>query len=144
MEPYIDPNLFYVPSDEPDVPLDIIGDGKGLKRASKFMFGVIVAIVLFIVLVVLATNHADAAQMSCSEREDVMTQLGGKYGEVTSAVGLANNGGLIELITSEDGSTWTLVVSMPNGPTCLLAAGENWTPVDRAQGEKYLKGKPTL
>ena len=78
---------------------------------------------------------AMAGQMSCSQRTDVLTQLGTKYKEAPSAIGLANNGGLIEVLTSDDGSTWTIILSMPNGTSCLLAAGENWQPIERiAQG----------
>lgn len=72
-----------------------------------------------------------AGNMACSDREDVLAQLGNKYKEAPSAVGLANNGGLIEVLTSDDGATWTIIVSMPNGTSCLLAAGENWQPVER-------------
>ena len=76
-----------------------------------------------------------AGNMACSQRDDVLAQLGNKYKEAPSAVGLANNGGLIEVLTSDDGATWTIIVSMPNGTSCLLAAGENWQPVERiAQG----------
>lgn len=76
-----------------------------------------------------------AGSMACSKRDDVLSQLGSKYKEAPSAIGLANNGGLIEVLTSDDGSTWTIIVSMPNGTSCLLAAGENWQPVERvAQG----------
>jgi hypothetical protein len=76
-----------------------------------------------------------ASPMACSKRADVLNQLGSKYKEAPSAVGLANNGGLIEVLTSDDGSTWTIIVSMPNGTSCLLAAGENWQPIERvAQG----------
>ncbi len=78
---------------------------------------------------------AMAGNMACSQRDDVLAQLGNKYKEAPSAVGLANNGGLIEVLTSDDGATWTIIVSMPNGTSCLLAAGENWQPVERvAQG----------
>ncbi len=76
-----------------------------------------------------------AGPTACSKRDDVLSQLGSKYKEAPSAVGLANNGGLIEVLTSDDGSTWTIIVSMPNGTSCLLAAGENWQPIERvAQG----------
>jgi hypothetical protein len=78
---------------------------------------------------------AMAGQMACSARDDVLTQLGSKYKEAPSAIGLANNGGLIEVLTSDDGSTWTIILSMPNGTSCLLAAGEDWQAVERiAQG----------
>lgn len=76
-----------------------------------------------------------AGQMPCSERNDVLSQLGSKYKEAPSAAGITNNGGLIEVLTSDDGSTWTIIMSMPNGTSCLLAAGENWQAVERvAQG----------
>lgn len=74
---------------------------------------------------------AQANQMACSKRADVVAQLGNKYQEAPSAVGLANNGGLIEVLTSGDGSTWTIILSMPNGTSCLLAAGESWQDVKR-------------
>ena len=80
-----------------------------------------------------------ANQMACSKRDDVVAQLGTKYQEAPSAVGLANNGGLIEVLTSGDGSTWTIILSMPNGTSCLLAAGESWQDVHRmAVGEPQI------
>lgn len=83
------------------------------------------SLILAAALVSLAAP-AMAEPMACSDRADVLAQLGNKYKEAPSAVGLANNGGLIEVLTSEDGATWTILVSMPNGTSCLLAAGENW------------------
>ena len=55
-----------------------------------------------------------------------MSQLENKYSEKPVAFGLANNGGAIEVLTTEDGSTWTIVITLPNGMTCLVAAGEDW------------------
>ncbi|MGH6931508.1 MAG: hypothetical protein ACREEE_03635 [Dongiaceae bacterium] len=82
---------------------------------------------------------AHAGEMACSKRTDVVGQLGTKYQEAPSAVGLANNGGLIEVLTSGDGSTWTIILSMPNGTSCLLAAGESWQNVKRiAAGEPQI------
>jgi hypothetical protein len=74
---------------------------------------------------------AQAGNMACGERADMLAQLGNKYKEAPSAVGLANNGGLIEVLTSADGATWTIIVSMPNGTSCLLAAGVKWQAVWR-------------
>lgn len=89
----------------------------------------------FVTAVALPLPAMAAGNMACSQRDDVLAQLGSKYKEAPSAVGLANNGGLIEVLTSDNGATWTIIVSMPNGTSCLLAAGENWQPVDHvAQG----------
>ena len=40
-------------------------------------------------------------------------------------MGLAPNGGVVEVLASENGS-WTLLVTMPDGHSCVIAVGENW------------------
>ena len=40
------------------------------------------------------------------------------------ALGLASNGGLLEVLTSGNGGTWTIILTMPNGVSCLVAAGK--------------------
>jgi hypothetical protein len=60
----------------------------------------------------------------CMARNDVHAQLDRKYAEVPVAVGLADNGAVLEIFTAKDGATWTVVMSLPNGMTCLIAAGE--------------------
>ncbi len=47
------------------------------------------------------------------------------------AVGVTNKGALVEVLTTGDGSTWTIIVSMPNGTSCLFAAGEGWRSMER-------------
>lgn len=82
---------------------------------------------------------ASAAPMPCSERDEVLAQLGNKYQEAPVSIGIANNGGLVEVLTSTDGSTWTIILSMPNGQSCLVAAGEDWQDVARVAA-----GEPTI
>ena len=60
------------------------------------------------------------------DRAEVVGKLGRDYAEQPTAMGLASNGGVIELFTSSDGATWTLVLTMPNGSSRLIAAGEGW------------------
>jgi hypothetical protein len=62
----------------------------------------------------------------CDARKEVLGHLAGKYHENPTALGLATNGGVVELLTAADGKTWTIVITLPNGQTCLVAAGENW------------------
>lgn len=75
--------------------------------------------------ITLASADAQAAP-ACGKRDDVLAQLSEKFREAPVGVGLASNGGLIELLTADTGTTWTLIVTMPNGPTCLVAAGRDW------------------
>jgi len=41
---------------------------------------------------------------------------------------------LVEVLTSDNGSTWTIIVSQPNGTNCLVAAGREWQDLPRAVG----------
>lgn len=67
-----------------------------------------------------------AAQTACSPRDNMVGHLAKKYGEVPVAIGVTNKGGLVEVLTTGDGNTWTIIVSMPNGTSCMVAVGEGW------------------
>ena len=46
-------------------------------------------------------------------------------------MGVAENGGLIEVLTSHQGDTFTIIVTTPDGKTCMVAAGADWHPLIR-------------
>ena len=80
-----------------------------------------------VALMLLVGAHASAsAQGVCTSHAEVTRQLHTKYAEARVALGLADNGGVVEVFSSGDGATWTLVLTMPNGVSCLLASGEAW------------------
>ena len=59
-------------------------------------------------------------------RPDGCRHLANKYSEAPVAVGMAENGGVIEVLTSTEGGTWTIIITMPDGTSCMVAAGEDW------------------
>lgn len=67
-----------------------------------------------------------SAQMACGDREEIIERLSGKFSEAPVAMGLSNTGGVIEVLSSAEGGTWSIIVTDPNGLSCLLAAGEYW------------------
>lgn len=69
---------------------------------------------------------AMAQQPLCTERSEVVNQLSSQYSEAPVAMGIANNGGVVEILSSQTGTSWTIILTMPNGVTCMIAAGENW------------------
>ena len=71
-----------------------------------------------------------SAQTICGKRGAFLTQLAKSHEEAPVAVGLLSNGSVIEVLASEDGS-WTMLVTHPNGATCVYAAGEAWETVAR-------------
>jgi predicted exporter len=66
------------------------------------------------------------AQSQWVDRKEVVEKLGAEYAEQPTAMGLASNGGVIELFTAPDGVTWTMVLTMPDGSSRLITAGESW------------------
>lgn len=66
---------------------------------------------------------------ACGPRKTVVDQLGREYSEVPVTRGVTSEGALMELLASPSG-TWTLLISLPNGQTCLAAAGESWEQLD--------------
>lgn len=63
---------------------------------------------------------------NCNTRERILAHLGKKYGEAPVAAGVIRNDGLIEILTTSDGSTWTIIVTSPQNQSCLVAVGEGW------------------
>ena len=47
------------------------------------------------------------------------------------AVGLSDSGYILEVLASEDGTTWTIMTTGPSGLTCIVQTGERWQPVAR-------------
>ncbi len=62
----------------------------------------------------------------CDQRAKVLGHLAQKYKEAPIAVGVTSSGGIVEVLTTGDGETWTIILSDPNGTSCLIAAGEGW------------------
>ena len=63
---------------------------------------------------------------ACGSRADILKNLSGEFDEQPVAIGLSEAGALIEVLASADGATWTLLLSLPSGVSCLVAAGQNW------------------
>ena len=79
----------------------------------------------FAVAATLASTPA-VAQAQCDSRDKILSTLSKKYSEEPIAVGLTSKGGLVEVLSTGDGNTWTIIMSTPDGKSCLVAAGEGW------------------
>jgi len=62
----------------------------------------------------------------CGKRDELLSHLSQKYSEQPVAMGLSTNGSVVEVLSSKTGGSFTIVYTMPNGMTCLMAAGSNW------------------
>ena len=77
-------------------------------------------------LLLLGAPPRASAQSVCTTHAQVMKQLDRRFSETPVAMGLADNGGIVEVYSSKDGATWTMVLTTPNGMSCLIASGEAW------------------
>ncbi len=64
------------------------------------------------------------AQQNCAQRDQVLARLAEKYGESRQSIGLAPNNGVVEVFASAETGTWTIVITTPNGLSCLMASGQ--------------------
>lgn len=86
----------------------------------------------FVAATALTASAAEDVPDACSTRANVLNHLSDNYAEAPVALGLAENGGVIELLTSGQGNTWTIIITMPDGTSCMLAAGEDWEQVSQS------------
>lgn len=70
----------------------------------------------------------------CAAREAVLRQLDENYGERPVATGLASNGTVLEVLAARSG-TWTILVTRPDGTSCVVAAGEGWEDLADEEGK---------
>lgn len=67
-----------------------------------------------------------AAQTICMKRDVLVSQLKQQYGELRRGTGLGSAQALIEIWVSADTGSWTILMTRPNGTSCIMAAGDAW------------------
>jgi hypothetical protein len=71
-----------------------------------------------------AGGPANAVRI-CGERDALLEQFAMQHDEKPQALGLGADGGVIEVLVSPEGG-WTMLVTYPERPTCVVAMGEAW------------------
>lgn len=69
---------------------------------------------------------ASQAQNNCADRSLVTDRLTKNYGETFAGGGLRNSESIFEVWKSDESGTWTIIMTMPNGLACVMAAGTDW------------------
>tara|TARA_R110002072_G_scaffold42656_2_gene120378 strand:- start:1137 stop:1505 length:369 start_codon:yes stop_codon:yes gene_type:complete len=98
-----------------------------LPRAAAHPFLLFTLVLICMAIFLVLPRSTDAsAQNVCFERAALIKHLSGKFEEAPVAAGLAANGSMVEVFSSPDGNTWTIVLTQPDGATCVMASGESW------------------
>mgnify|MGYP001316729847 CR=1 FL=1 len=62
----------------------------------------------------------------CKDRGALSEELKTGHAEKPIGLGVTNAGTVVELWNSLDGATWTLLLTMPNGTSCIVSAENGW------------------
>lgn len=77
-----------------------------------------------------ATGPAEAANNRCGSHEKLVQILDDRYSETSVAYGLSASGQILQVYSSDDGASWTIVATTPQGQSCILATGKYWQTVE--------------
>ena len=71
-------------------------------------------------------SSAAMAQVPCGQRDKIVESFAVNFKEAPIATGVSSNGRLIEVLSTQDGDTWTLIITSPDGNSCMIASGQGW------------------
>ncbi len=73
-----------------------------------------------------APTPSVGARLPCHDYQKIVETLGKRYGETPTSLGLQTNGHVLQVFTSPESGSWTILSVAPTGVGCIVAAGKNW------------------
>lgn len=96
-----------------------------LHLTSRITAGLVAAVILAGPILG-ATPTQPQILPACVEWSVLKGVLETHYAERQAAIGLAQDGRLLEVFSAPDGTTWTLIVTSKDGMSCVLTSGRAW------------------
>jgi hypothetical protein len=69
---------------------------------------------------------------NCAAHSDMVRLLAEHWGESRQSIALDATNSMVELFASAETGTWTLTITQPGGPTCMIASGHAFELVNEA------------
>lgn len=91
----------------------------------------VLAICTLVALAVVPLS-ASAQSRNCAAHETVVERLLSGYGEHRRSIALGADNTIVETFYNVETGSWTITVTRPGGPTCLVASGMNWQEIEPA------------
>ena len=85
---------------------------------------------LILAVLMLLPTALFAQSQNCRTREAVTLMLIERYGESARVMGVIGTAQIVEFFASDESGSWTIIVSRPNGMTCIVASGEHFQMVE--------------
>lgn len=86
-----------------------------------------------------ACSPVMAAQ--CLPWDKAVAALDKKYGESRQTIGLSESGSIVEQYSNLETHTWTLLITTPDGQSCVIAYGDGF---DNTSSEPKQPQEPNL
>ena len=83
-----------------------------------------------ILLIALLLWASPALAQVCNFRTIIVAALAKNHQEVPVWIGYASDR-MLEIFSESGGKSWSLVISHPNGTSCLIVGGESWHDIQR-------------
>lgn len=105
------------------------------RRRGLTLTGSIAGALFLLMTAVPSFAQSPSDPTGMTTRSDIADYLGQTYDEAPVAGGVAANGTWLEVFVSPQGDSWTLVVTRPDGTSQVVAAGESWIQLLKAEGD---------
>ncbi len=87
-------------------------------------------------MMLFAADHAHAQTANCAPHDVIVERLADRFGESRQSIGLSSNNAVVEVFAALTTGTWTIALTQPGGPTCLVASGEAFQTLSEALPNK--------
>ena len=75
------------------------------------------------------------AQLQCEPRSDVVSKLETVHGKTRAALGVGEHGRQVLELFVDAEARWTILITRPNGLSCVAASGDSWTVIGTPAGQ---------
>ena len=100
------------------------------------------AILSAAILLIASPVAAQSDNQICVSHADWAKSLRMGYQENVVAAGMTAGGIFLEVFSSPDGETWSILITYPAGLTCGLASGKGWSTITPPPDEPTDEGDP--
>ena len=95
------------------------------QGTARMTAGLVAAVVLATPALAAGSTQAQR-QPRCIDRQVIEEVLKQRFAEKQAGIGLAEDGRLLEVFSSPDGRTWTLIATSAAGLSCVITSGRTW------------------
>lgn len=100
-----------------------------LRKITTALVAGYIAVILLAALILALTLSTAHATPQCGHHDDQAASLAKEFGEAVQSQALTGGGMLAEIFVNPVTGTWTVMLTRPDGVSCLLTSGDQFQAV---------------